>query len=87
LLTAALEQRNILVLDEWAADQDPEFRKVFYERLLPILKAQGYTIFAISHDDKYFHLADRIVRMHQGVLQELSAADAAGLIAQPAVVS
>lgn len=83
LLTAALEARDILVLDEWAADQDPEFRKVFYERLLPVLKAQGYTIFAISHDDKYFHHADRIVRMHQGVLQHVTARDATSLIAQP----
>jgi putative ATP-binding cassette transporter len=83
LLSAALEQRDILVLDEWAADQDPEFRKIFYERILPILKAQGYTIFAISHDDKYFHLADRIVRMHMGQLQHVSAAAATNLIAQP----
>ena len=68
LLIAALEQRSVLILDEWAADQDPYFRKTFYEQLLPILKAQGHTIFAISHDDKYFHHADRIIQMDQGVL-------------------
>jgi len=72
LLLAALEQRSVLILDEWAADQDPHFRKVFYEQLLPILKAQGHTVFAISHDDKYFHHADRIIQMEQGVLSTLS---------------
>ncbi|MBP6345653.1 MAG: multidrug ABC transporter permease/ATP-binding protein [Neisseriaceae bacterium] len=68
LLVAAIERRSVLVLDEWAADQDPHFRKVFYEQLLPLLKAQGHTVFAISHDDKYFHHADRVVQMAQGVL-------------------
>lgn len=72
LLVAALEQKSILILDEWAADQDPNFRKVFYENLLPILKNQGYTIFAISHDDKYFEHADRIIEMTDGQLHELS---------------
>lgn len=66
LLISAVEGKQILILDEWAADQDPNFRKVFYEKLLPILKQQGYTIFAISHDDKYFHHADRIVEMKNG---------------------
>lgn len=68
LLISAVEGKQILILDEWAADQDPTFRKVFYEDLLPILKQQGYTIFAISHDDKYFHHADRIVEMRNGEL-------------------
>ena len=70
LLSAALENRSILILDEWAADQDPQFRRVFYENLLPLLKQQGYTIFAISHDDKYFHHAERIISMKQGMLSE-----------------
>ncbi|MCG7656635.1 multidrug ABC transporter permease/ATP-binding protein [Wielerella bovis] len=70
LLIAALENRSMMILDEWAADQDPQFRRVFYEQLLPILKESGYTIFAISHDDKYFHHAERIVSMKQGTLRE-----------------
>jgi putative ATP-binding cassette transporter len=68
LLLSVVENKQILILDEWAADQDPSFRKVFYEELLPLLKLQGYTIFAISHDDKYFHHADRILEMKQGAL-------------------
>ena len=70
LLLAAAEQRSILLLDEWAADQDPEFRALFYQELLPLLKQQGHTVFAISHDDKYFHHADRILAMKQGCLSE-----------------
>lgn len=70
LLIAALENRSIMILDEWAADQDPQFRRVFYEQLLPLLKQQGYTLFAISHDDKYFHHAERIISMKQGQLSE-----------------
>ena len=58
-------------LDEWAADQDPQFRRIFYEQLLPLLKQSGSTIFAISHDDKYFHHAERVISMKQGVLSEL----------------
>ena len=76
LLLAAVEQRPVLILDEWAADQDPHFRKVFYEQLLPVLKAQGHTIFAISHDDKYFHHADRIIQMHNGKLSDFDTANA-----------
>ncbi len=71
LLIAALEHRPIMILDEWAADQDPHFRRIFYEQLLPILHQQGYTIFAISHDDKYFHHAQRIIVMKQGKLSEI----------------
>lgn len=70
LLLAALEKRSIMILDEWAADQDPQFRRAFYEQLLPLLKQHGYTIFAISHDDKYFHHAERILSMQQGQLSE-----------------
>lgn len=71
LLVAILEKRPILVLDEWAADQDPQFRRVFYTTLLPELKNRGITIIAITHDDHYFHVADRILKMDNGQLQEL----------------
>lgn len=76
LLTAVLENRSMLILDEWAADQDPQFRRVFYEQLLPLLQQQGYTVFAISHDDKYFHHAERIISMQQGVLSEHTVTEA-----------
>jgi len=75
LLLALLEKRDILLLDEWAADQDPVFRRLFYQELLPEMKAQGKTIFAITHDDRYFHHADRLLKMDSGRLVELSAED------------
>ena len=56
----------MLVFDEWAADQDPAFRRVFYTELLPELKQQGKTIIVISHDDRYFYIADQLVRMQAG---------------------
>lgn len=71
LLVAILEKRPILVLDEWAADQDPQFRRLFYTHLLPELKNRGVTIIAVTHDDRYFHVADRILKMDNGQLQEL----------------
>jgi putative pyoverdin transport system ATP-binding/permease protein len=66
LLTAYLEDRPIYVFDEWAADQDPYFKEVFYLQLLPELKAKGKTIIVISHDDRYYDLADRIIKLDQG---------------------
>ncbi|WP_223632414.1 cyclic peptide export ABC transporter [Corallococcus sp. EGB] len=68
LLTAYLEDRPIYLFDEWAADQDPAFKAVFYTELLPELKRQGKTVVVISHDDRYFHVADRILRLDAGKL-------------------
>jgi putative pyoverdin transport system ATP-binding/permease protein len=70
LLTAFLENRNIYLFDEWAADQDPAFKRVFYHRILPELKAQGKTVIVISHDNQYFDLADRVVRFDNGRIVE-----------------
>ncbi|MDX2243874.1 MAG: cyclic peptide export ABC transporter [Leptolyngbyaceae cyanobacterium bins.302] len=69
LLTAYLEQRPIFLFDEWAADQDPIFKDVFYTELLPQLRDQGKTILCISHDDHYFHLADRIIKLDYGQIE------------------
>ncbi|NWA03089.1 cyclic peptide export ABC transporter [Pseudomonas gingeri] len=69
LINAWLDQRPVLVFDEWAADQDPAFRRVFYTELLPELKQQGKTIIVISHDDRYFSVADQLVRMQAGQIQ------------------
>ncbi|UFH49866.1 cyclic peptide export ABC transporter [Pseudomonas sp. KNUC1026] len=66
LINAWLDERPILVFDEWAADQDPVFRRVFDTELLPELKALGKTLVVISHDDRYFHVADQIVEMQGG---------------------
>lgn len=69
LLSAYLEDRPIYLFDEWAADQDPIFREMFYTQLLPELKRRGKTILAISHDDHYFHLADRIIKLDYGQIE------------------
>ncbi|HEX8708686.1 MAG TPA: cyclic peptide export ABC transporter [Pyrinomonadaceae bacterium] len=66
LLTAYLEDRPIYLFDEWAADQDPQFKEVFYLQLLPELKAQNKTVIVISHDDQYYHIADRIIKLDFG---------------------
>ena len=54
---------------QWAADQDPLFKEVFYLTLLPNLKARGKTIIAISHDDHYYHIADRLIKLDNGGLE------------------
>lgn len=66
LLVAYLEDRPFYVFDEWAADQDPEFKHLFYTELLPALKARGKTVLIISHDDRYFYLADRCIKLEEG---------------------
>ncbi len=66
LIIALMEDKPILVVDELAADLDPEFRKYFYEVILVELKSNGKTIIATSHDDRYFHVADRVVKMEYG---------------------
>jgi len=69
LLTAYLEDRPFYVFDEWASDQDPVFKETFYLELLPELKSRGKTLIVITHDEKYFSLADRIVELDYGKLQ------------------
>jgi ABC-type siderophore export system fused ATPase/permease subunit len=66
-----LEDKPIIVLDEWAAEQDPEFREFFYSTLIPELKQKGKTIIAISHDDKYFSYADRIIKFDYGKIEHI----------------
>jgi len=66
LIHVFLEDRPIIVLDEWAADQDPALRRVFYEELLPSMKRAGKTLIVISHDEAYFHVADRVIEMDAG---------------------
>lgn len=68
LLTAYLEDRPFYVFDEWAADQDPLFKEIFYRQLLPELRNRGKTILVITHDDRYFHLADRVLKLDYGQL-------------------
>lgn len=72
MIVALLENRPICVFDEWAADQDPEFRRYFYYELIPKLKQTGKTIIIVSHDDQYFNTADRIMKMDYGQLSAYS---------------
>lgn len=68
LLVAVLEDKKLYLFDEWAADQDPEFRNIFYTSILPDLKARGKAVVVISHDDRYFYVADKVLFMDEGEL-------------------
>jgi putative pyoverdin transport system ATP-binding/permease protein len=80
LVSSYLEDRPIYLFDEWAADQDPDFKRIFYTELLPELKSRGKTVIVISHDDTYFHCADRIVKLAEG---RLSMADVSTIHREP----
>jgi putative pyoverdin transport system ATP-binding/permease protein len=77
LLTCYLEDRPIYFFDEWAADQDPKFKELFYCSLLPELKARGKTVIVISHDDRYYGVADRVVTLESGCFSGVRAVQAA----------
>ncbi|WPZ32679.1 cyclic peptide export ABC transporter [Thalassobaculum sp. OXR-137] len=74
LVVSLLEDRPIYIFDEWAADQDPEFRRKFYREILPEMKRAGKTILAVTHDDHYFDVADRRIHMTEGRLVEMPTA-------------
>jgi putative ATP-binding cassette transporter len=81
LLTAYLEDRPFYIFDEWAADQDPAFKNIFYITLLPELKARGKTALVITHDERYYHVADRVVKLNYGNVeydQRVGEADSLG---------
>jgi putative ATP-binding cassette transporter len=73
LIAALMEEKPVLVLDEWAADQDPYFRKKFYTEIIPALRKEDITIIAITHDDRYYHCADKLYKMEEGKLVEENA--------------
>ncbi|NSL90999.1 cyclic peptide export ABC transporter [Chitinophaga sp. Mgbs1] len=70
LIVALMEGKPLLILDEWAADQDPYFRKKFYTVILPLLNREGFTILAITHDDRYYHCANKLYKMQEGKIIE-----------------
>jgi putative pyoverdin transport system ATP-binding/permease protein len=76
-IVTLLEDRPVYVFDEWAADQDPGFRQYFYEELVPALKGRGKTVIAVTHDDRYFHCADRVIKLSYGKVQAATRMDAA----------
>jgi putative ATP-binding cassette transporter len=72
MVVALLEDRPVLIFDEWAAEQDPEFRAHFYDVLLPDLKRAGKTLLVATHDDRFFHIADKIVKLELGKVQSIT---------------
>ncbi|WP_299676658.1 cyclic peptide export ABC transporter [uncultured Dokdonia sp.] len=78
LISVLLEDRPIIVLDEWAADQDPHFRHKFYTEIIPILvQEEDKTIIAITHDDRYYDVADTLLKMEYGKLEETTVSELA----------
>lgn len=69
LLISYLEDRPIYLFDEWAADQEPLFRELFYTQILPKLKERGKAVIVITHDDRYFQLADRLIKLNYGKIE------------------
>ncbi|EJN24321.1 cyclic peptide transporter [Pseudomonas sp. GM78] len=72
LLSAYLDDRPCYLFDEWAADQDPVFKQFFYSRILSDLRERGKLVIVISHDDTYFDLADRLIRIENGMLSDVT---------------
>jgi putative ATP-binding cassette transporter len=72
LFSALAEKKPIVVLDEWAADQDPGFRLFFYREILPYIKNENITIIAITHDENYFHFADRRLHLESGIVTQIN---------------
>jgi putative ATP-binding cassette transporter len=83
LLVGVLEDRDIYIFDEWAADQDRFFREHFYNRILPKLREEGKTVIVVSHDERYFGVADHVIKLEVGSLisdtRTLRAANAAAV--------
>ncbi len=73
LIQCFLEDRPIFLFDEFAANQDPQFRRYFYRELLPVLKEQGKIIIAVTHDDHYFDVADKIIKLDLGKMDTVGA--------------
>jgi putative ATP-binding cassette transporter len=80
LLCAYLEDRPFYVFDEWASDQDPLFKEVFYTQLLPELRSRGKAVLVITHDDRYFGCADRLIRLDYGKITREGPGNAAGAV-------
>jgi cyclic peptide transporter len=79
LMLALMENKPILILDEWAAEQDPQNRRHFYTKWIQAIRDSGKTVIAVSHDDDFYHQADRVVKFSYGrIVEETSpAAEAA----------
>ncbi|MFY0256193.1 cyclic peptide export ABC transporter [Chitinophaga sp. 30R24] len=72
LICLLLEDKDVIVLDEWAAEQDPSFRAIFYKEIIPELKRKGKTVIAVTHDDQYFHCAEKVVKFDYGTIVDIN---------------
>jgi putative ATP-binding cassette transporter len=70
LVETLADPRDVVVLDEWAAEQDPEYRHLFYTDILPRIRDEGRIVIVVTHDDRYFDLCDRLVKLERGVQVE-----------------
>ncbi|WP_258101002.1 ATP-binding cassette domain-containing protein [Marinoscillum pacificum] len=66
LVLSMIAEKEIYIFDEWAANQDPQFKKAFYHQLIPQLKEEGKTVILITHDDQYFDIADHKIHLQEG---------------------
>ncbi len=80
LTTAIVEDKEIFIFDEVAADLDPTFRDKFYYELLPALKRRNKTILAVSHDQQYWMVPDRMLHFQDGMAKELTKAEMKSLV-------
>jgi putative ATP-binding cassette transporter len=78
LVAAFIEDKELYLFDEWAADQDPSFKEAFYHEILPSLKSKGKAVIVITHDDRYFHVADKVITMADGLVSNLQLAASNG---------
>lgn len=85
LLICLLEDSPIYLFDEWAADQDPQFRDLFYHMFIPELKRRGKCIIAITHDDRYFDIADQLIKMELGKIIDTDSSATYGYLYQPSL--
>lgn len=67
-IVCCLDDKPFVLFDEWAAEQDPEFRACFYNELLPMLKKQGKGVIVITHDDRFFSQADKMIKLERGLV-------------------
>ena len=86
LVAALLEDRPFYVFDEWAADQDPQYKEIFYGDLLPALRRRGKGVIVVTHDDRYFHLGDRVLKLDEGrMVEQARSRDAGTVTAEPPI--
>lgn len=70
LVSAVVDDRSIYIFDEWAANQDPQFKNIFYFEILPTLRARGKTVIVATHDERYYGIADRVIRLQNGAIAD-----------------